>query len=103
MRAQLVICLMVLVCVLGNVDSAFCVTYVDSISYPPKPKETTEQEVVDAWNNVGRESNELGTSMAQGVIDDGGIIGTVKRHKKFYGAIAIFSILLLCWFGGRRN
>ena len=86
---------MVMVCILVSADSAYSITRVDSVSYPPKPKETTEQDVVDAGEGVVKESTELGSAMAQGVIDDGGIVATVKHHKKFYGAIAIFGFLFL--------
>ena len=86
---------MVMVCILVSADSAYSITRVDSVSYPPKPKETSEQQLIDAWNNVGKESNELGSAMARGVIDDGGIVATIKHHKKFYGAIAIFGFLFL--------
>ena len=95
MRAQIIICLMVMVCILASGDSAFSIPVVDSVSYPIKPPETSEQDVVDAWRGVVKESTELGTAMAQGVIDDGGIVATIKHHKKFYGAIAIFGFLFL--------
>ncbi|MFZ4462500.1 MAG: hypothetical protein ACOYN5_01535 [Bacteroidales bacterium] len=95
MRAQIIICLMVLVCVLAIGDSAYSITPVDSVSYPIKPPETSLEDVVAAGKGVLKESTELGTAMAQGVIDDGGIVATIKHHKKFYGTIAIFSFLFL--------
>ena len=101
MRARIIFCLMVLVCILASADSAYSVTPIDSVSYPIKPPETSEQDVVDAWRGVVKESTELGTAMAQGVIDDGGIVATIKHHKKFYGAIAIFGFLTLIWLKTR--
>ena len=95
MRAQIIFCLMVLVCVLVIGDSAYCMTPTDTISYPPKPPETSLEDVVAAGKGVVKESTELGSAMAQGVIYDGGIIATAKRHKKFYGSIAIFGFLFL--------
>jgi hypothetical protein len=94
---------MILVCILANGEYAFSIPVVDSVSYPPKPKETSEQQLINAWNNVGKESNELGSAIAQGVIDDGGIVATIKHHKKFYGAIAIFGFLTLLWLKNRNH
>ena len=74
----------------------------DEVTYPPKPPETSMEEVVAAGEGVVKESTELGTAVVKGVKDDGGIIATIKHHKKFYGSIFIFFVLLMCWFGGRK-
>ena len=95
MRARIIICLILLVCIFASGESAFCVTPVDSISYPQKPPETSLEEVVAAGKSVVKESTELGSAVVKGVKDEGGIIATIKHHKKFYGAIAIFGFLFL--------
>ena len=93
--------ILVVVSVCGLKDSAFSMTTVDTITYPPKPPETSMEDVVAAGESVVKESTELGNAMAQGVKDDGGIIATVKKHKKFYGGIFVFSVLTLIWLKTR--
>jgi len=103
MRALLIIYLMIMVCTLASGDSVYSIPSIDSISYPAQPVETSEQDVVNAWRGLVTNTADLGTSMAQGVIDDGGIIATTKKHKKFYGAIAIFGFLTFLWLRNRSH
>jgi len=92
---------MVMVCIFVCGDSAYSMTPVDSVSYPIKPPETSLEDVVAAGKGVVKESTELGSAIAQGLIDDGGIMATIKHHKKFYGTIAIFGFLTLIWLKTR--
>lgn len=100
MRAFRVIYLMVVVCLCLTLDG-FSMEIMDSTSYPPKLPETTLKELVDAGKGLAKETKELGQAMINGVKDDGGIIATVKKHKKFYGGIFVFGLLYLVWLKTR--
>ena len=103
MRTRLVICLMAEVCICVFVASGLSVNNQDTISYPPKPPETTTMEMVNAGKGLVNETTELGTAIVKGVKDDGGIIATIKKHKKFYGSIFIFGLLTLIWLKNRNH
>ena len=103
MRTRLVICLMAVVRICVFAASGLSVNNQDTISYPPKPPETTTMEMVNAGKGLVKETNELGTAIVQGVKDDGGIIATVKKHKKFYSGIFIFGLLTLIWMKNRTH
>jgi hypothetical protein len=103
MEIKKVNCLMVLVCLFLSTISGFSAVNQEEITYPPKPPETTMKEMVDAGKGLVRETKELGGAMIDGVKDDGGIIATIKHHKKFYGSIFIFFVLFLCWLRGRTK
>jgi len=94
---------MAMVCICVLAASGLSVNNQDTISYPPKPPETTTKEMVDAGKGLVRETKELGKAMLNGVIDDGGIINTLKKHKKFYGSIFIFGVLTLIWLKNRTH
>ncbi|MCX6244685.1 MAG: hypothetical protein NTU98_08270 [Bacteroidetes bacterium] len=102
MRTPKVICLMVLVCICLS-SSGFPSTIQDTISYPPKPPETTTEEMVNAGKGLVKETTELSKAMIIGVKEDGGIVATIRKHTKFYGSIAIFGILTLLWLKNRRR
>ena len=94
---------MAVVCICVFAASGLSVNIQDTISYPPKPPETTTKNMVDAGKGLVSETKELGTAIIQGVKDDGGIITTVKKHKKFYGSIFIFGLLTLIWLKNRNH
>jgi hypothetical protein len=75
----------------------------EEITYPPKPPQTTTKEMVNAGKGLVKESKELGLMIVQGGKDDGSIIATVKKHKKFYGSIFIFTVLTLIWLRNRSK
>ena len=91
------------VCLCAITCSGFSVNAQDSISYPPRQKETTTKEMVDAGKGLIKETTELGKAMVNGVRDDGGISATIKHHKKFYGSIFIFGVLSLIWLKNRTK
>lgn len=91
---------MVVVCLCLTLDG-FSMEGQDSTSYPPKPPETTIKEMVDAGKGLAKETKELGQALINGVKEDGGIISTVKKHKKFYGGIFVFGLLYLVWLRTR--
>jgi len=103
MKKIWVILILIVVSVCGLNDSAFPVTTEDSITYPPKPPETTVKEMVDAGKGLVKETTELGKAMVNGVKEDGGITATLKKHKKFYGSIFIFFVLYLLWLKNRSK
>ena len=75
----------------------------EEITFPPKPPETTTKEMVNAGKGLVRETKELGTAIVKGVKDDGGIIATLRKHKKFYGSIFIFFILSMLFLRNRSK
>lgn len=92
-RKMLLIALLLIACTSGYCD--------EEISYPPKPPETTIKEMVDAGKGLAKETKELSKAMINGVKEDGGVIATVKKHKKFYGGIFVFGLLYLVWLKTR--
>jgi hypothetical protein len=100
MRTLQVICLMVVVCFCPT-SAGFSSTIQDSISYPSKPPETTIKEMVDAGKGLAKETTELGKAMVNGVKEDGGVVATIRKHKKFYGGIFVFGLLTLIWLKTR--
>lgn len=91
---------MVVVCICLS-SFGFSVNNQDTISYPSKQPETSLKEMVDAGKGLAKETKELGQAMINGVKEDGGIIATVKKHKKFYGGIFVFGLLYLVWLKTR--
>jgi len=73
----------------------------DSTSYPPKLPKTKISDIVNAANGLAKETTELGQAMITGVKEDGGVIATLKKHKKFYGGIFVFGILTIIWLKTR--
>lgn len=91
---------MVVVC-LCLTSSGFSGEIQDSTSYPPKQPETSLKEMVDACKGLAKETKELGQAMIRGVKEDGGVVATIKRHKKFYGGIFVFGLLTMIWLKTR--
>jgi len=75
----------------------------EEITYPPKPPKTTTKDMVDAGKGLVRETKELGTAIVKGAKEDGGIIATIKKHKKFYGSFSIFFFLSMLFLRNRRK
>ena len=92
---------MIVVCLCLIPSSGFSVNNQDTISYPPKPPETTLKEMGDAAKGLAKETTELGKAMVNGVKEEGGVIATAQRHKKFYGGIFVFGLLYLVWLKTR--
>jgi len=87
---------MVVVC-LCLISAGFSDEIQDSLSYPPPPEKTSTRELVDAAEGLAKETKELEQAMIRGVEEDGGVVATIKKHKKFYGGIFIFGVLTLIW------
>jgi len=100
MRKFRVFYLMVVVC-LCLTSAGFSSEIQDSISYPPKLPETTIKEMVEAGKGLAKETKELGQAMVTGVKEDGGVVATIRKHKKFYGGIFVFGVLTLIWLKTR--
>jgi hypothetical protein len=74
----------------------------DNITYPPAPSPTAAHEITDAWDSLTSSTLALHDQISSSINKEG-IVGSVRRHQRFYLSIAVFGLLSLIWLRNRKR
>lgn len=74
----------------------------EEITYPPRVKTTEIHEIQENWDSLVWHVEDLGRAMNKDVKENG-FVNSISTHRKFYGAIFLYTALFLLWKRNRRR